>query len=57
MMLMVLCVSSDEDAAEPVGGPFSILLRSVLEQLQERDQSNIFAHPVSIKEVTLTYHG
>ncbi|CDQ75551.1 unnamed protein product [Oncorhynchus mykiss] len=31
--------------------PFSILLRSVLEQLQERDQSNIFAHPVDIKEV------
>uniref|UniRef100_A0A674BDA1 Bromodomain containing 1 n=1 Tax=Salmo trutta TaxID=8032 RepID=A0A674BDA1_SALTR len=31
--------------------PFSILLRSVLEQLQERDQSLIFAHPVDIKEV------
>lgn len=37
--------------------PFSILLRSVLEQLQERDQANIFAHPVDIKEVRLTYHG
>uniref|UniRef100_A0A4W5NJL7 Bromodomain containing 1 n=1 Tax=Hucho hucho TaxID=62062 RepID=A0A4W5NJL7_9TELE len=31
--------------------PFSILLRSVLEQLQERDQALIFAHPVDIKEV------
>uniref|UniRef100_A0A8C7S3H5 Bromodomain containing 1 n=1 Tax=Oncorhynchus mykiss TaxID=8022 RepID=A0A8C7S3H5_ONCMY len=31
--------------------PFSILLRSVLEQLQERDQSLIFAQPVDIKEV------
>ncbi|XP_041752690.2 bromodomain-containing protein 1-like isoform X2 [Coregonus clupeaformis] len=31
--------------------PFSILLRSVLEQLQERDQAKIFAHPVDIKEV------
>uniref|UniRef100_A0A4W5RIV0 Bromodomain containing 1 n=1 Tax=Hucho hucho TaxID=62062 RepID=A0A4W5RIV0_9TELE len=31
--------------------PFSILLKSVLEQLQERDQAKIFAHPVDIKEV------
>lgn len=32
--------------------PFNILLRAVLSQLQERDQYNIFAQPVSIKEVS-----
>ncbi|XP_026168259.1 bromodomain-containing protein 1-like isoform X1 [Mastacembelus armatus] len=31
--------------------PFNILLRAVLSQLQEKDQYNIFAQPVSIKEV------
>ena len=31
--------------------PFTILLRSVLDQLQEKDQARIFAQPVSIKEV------
>ncbi|XP_013882171.1 bromodomain-containing protein 1 isoform X2 [Austrofundulus limnaeus] len=31
--------------------PFSILLRSVLSQLQAKDQYSIFAQPVSIKEV------
>ncbi|XP_019934737.2 bromodomain-containing protein 1-like isoform X4 [Paralichthys olivaceus] len=31
--------------------PFSILLRAVLSQLQEKDQYNIFAQPVSVKEV------
>ncbi|XP_076860898.1 bromodomain-containing protein 1 isoform X2 [Brachyhypopomus gauderio] len=31
--------------------PFTILLRTVLDQLQEKDQAKIFAHPVSIKEV------
>ncbi|XP_072529366.1 bromodomain-containing protein 1 isoform X2 [Salminus brasiliensis] len=31
--------------------PFAILLRSVLDQLQEKDQARIFAEPVSIKEV------
>ncbi|XP_041651022.1 bromodomain-containing protein 1-like isoform X2 [Cheilinus undulatus] len=31
--------------------PFSILLRAVLSQLQEKDQYSIFAQPVSIKEV------
>ncbi|KAL7882807.1 hypothetical protein SRHO_G00004650 [Serrasalmus rhombeus] len=31
--------------------PFTILLRSVLDQLQEKDQAKIFAQPVSIKEV------
>ncbi|CAJ1055931.1 bromodomain-containing protein 1-like isoform X2 [Xyrichtys novacula] len=31
--------------------PFSILLRAVLQQLQEKDQYSIFAQPVSVKEV------
>ncbi|XP_038130210.1 bromodomain-containing protein 1-like [Cyprinodon tularosa] len=31
--------------------PFNILLRTVLSQLQEKDQYSIFAQPVSIKEV------
>ncbi|KAM4733671.1 LOW QUALITY PROTEIN: bromodomain-containing protein 1-like [Anableps anableps] len=31
--------------------PFNILLRAVLSQLQEKDQYNIFAQPVCIKEV------
>ncbi|MBN3298349.1 bromodomain-containing protein 1 isoform X1 [Amia ocellicauda] len=31
--------------------PFTVLLRSVLEQLQEKDTSKIFAQPVSLKEV------
>ncbi|XP_030627245.1 bromodomain-containing protein 1 [Chanos chanos] len=31
--------------------PFTILLKAVLDQLQERDQAKIFAQPVSIEEV------
>lgn len=31
--------------------PFNILLRAVLAQLQEKDKYNIFAQPVSTKEV------
>ncbi|XP_016397041.1 bromodomain-containing protein 1 isoform X2 [Sinocyclocheilus rhinocerous] len=31
--------------------PFTVLLRTVLDQLQEKDQAHIFAEPVSIKEV------
>ncbi|KAG7456040.1 hypothetical protein MATL_G00247460 [Megalops atlanticus] len=31
--------------------PFTVLLRSVLDQLQEKDQAKIFAQPVSLKEV------
>lgn len=31
--------------------PFSILLRAVLQQLQEKDNYSIFAQPVSVKEV------
>ncbi|XP_059191380.1 bromodomain-containing protein 1-like isoform X1 [Centropristis striata] len=31
--------------------PFSILLRAVLSQLQEKDQYSIFAQPVNVKEV------
>ncbi|KAK7891298.1 hypothetical protein WMY93_023261 [Mugilogobius chulae] len=32
--------------------PFNILLRAVLQQLQEKDQYSIFAQPVNTKEVT-----
>ncbi|XP_057185880.1 bromodomain-containing protein 1b isoform X1 [Triplophysa rosa] len=31
--------------------PFPIMLRAVLDQLQEKDQARIFAQPVSVKEV------
>ncbi|KAG1932757.1 bromodomain-containing protein 1-like isoform X3 [Pimephales promelas] len=31
--------------------PFTVLLKAVLDQLQEKDQAHIFAKPVSIKEV------
>ncbi|XP_059367500.1 bromodomain-containing protein 1 isoform X1 [Carassius carassius] len=31
--------------------PLTVLLRTVLDQLQEKDQAHIFAEPVSIKEV------
>ena len=33
--------------------PLNILLRAVLAQLQDRDSYNIFAQPVSLKEVTV----
>lgn len=32
--------------------PFNILLRAVLQQLQEKDQYSIFAQPVNVQEVT-----
>lgn len=32
--------------------PLNILLRAVLDQLQEKDQAKIFAQPVSIEEVS-----
>lgn len=31
--------------------PLNILLKAVLDQLQEKDQAKIFAQPVSIEEV------
>ncbi|KAI4876418.1 hypothetical protein NFI96_012134 [Prochilodus magdalenae] len=31
--------------------PFTLVLRAVLDQLQEKDQAKVFAEPVSIKEV------
>lgn len=31
--------------------PFTILLRATLEQLKDKDQTRIFAQPVSVKEV------
>lgn len=33
--------------------PFTVLLRSVLDQLQEKDSARIFAQPVNLKEVRL----
>lgn len=33
--------------------PFTVLLRSVLDQLQEKDSARIFAQPVNLKEVKL----
>ncbi len=35
--------------------PFTVLLRTVMDQLQEKDQAHIFAEPVSIKEVCLHF--
>ncbi len=35
--------------------PFPVLLRAVLDQLQEKDQTKIFAQPVSITEVHLSH--
>lgn len=32
--------------------PFTVLLRSVLDQLQEKDSARIFAQPVNLKEVS-----
>lgn len=32
--------------------PFIVFLRQILDQLQERDQANIFDQPVSLKEVS-----
>ena len=38
--------------------PMLVLLRSTLEQLQEKDTAQIFAEPVNIKEViSLLQHG
>ena len=31
--------------------PFSLLLRALLEQLQEKDQARVFAQPVDVSEV------
>lgn len=33
--------------------PLTVLLRSVLDQLQEKDPARIFAQPVSLKEVSV----
>lgn len=32
--------------------PLTILLRAVLDQLQEKDQAKVFAQPVSLSEVS-----
>uniref|UniRef100_A0A3B3T0F7 Bromodomain containing 1 n=1 Tax=Paramormyrops kingsleyae TaxID=1676925 RepID=A0A3B3T0F7_9TELE len=41
----------EQTALEVQLTPFAILLRSVLDQLQEKDPTKIFTQPVSIKEV------
>ena len=35
--------------------PLNILMRAVLAQLQDKDTYNIFAQPVSLKEVIIIY--
>ncbi len=35
--------------------PFTVLLRTVMDQLQEKDQAHIFAEPVNIIEVCLHF--
>lgn len=37
--------------------PFLVLLRSTLEQLQERDTNNFFTEPVPLAEVNTHAHG
>ncbi|XP_018585679.1 bromodomain-containing protein 1-like isoform X2 [Scleropages formosus] len=44
-------VKLQQTAMEVQLTPFTILLRSILEQFQEKDQARIFAQPVSLKEV------
>lgn len=55
---MCVCVlpgqmKQQQSALELQLTPFNILLRAVLAQLQEKDKYNIFAQPVSSKEVGL----
>ncbi|XP_075409595.1 bromodomain-containing protein 1 isoform X2 [Tenrec ecaudatus] len=44
-------VKTEQMAMELRLTPFTVLLRSVLDQLQEKDPARIFAQPVSLKEV------
>ncbi|XP_012412030.1 bromodomain-containing protein 1 isoform X1 [Trichechus manatus latirostris] len=44
-------VKAEQRAMELRLTPFTVLLRSVLDQLQEKDPARIFAQPVSLKEV------
>ncbi|XP_042638730.1 bromodomain-containing protein 1 [Orycteropus afer afer] len=44
-------VKAEQMATELRLTPFTVLLRSVLDQLQEKDPARIFAQPVSLKEV------
>ncbi|XP_006876462.1 PREDICTED: bromodomain-containing protein 1 isoform X2 [Chrysochloris asiatica] len=44
-------VKTEQMAMELRLTPFTVLLRSVLNQLQEKDPARIFAQPVSLKEV------
>ncbi|KAM6215527.1 bromodomain-containing protein 1 isoform 2-T2 [Rhynchocyon petersi] len=44
-------VKAEQMAMELQLTPFTVLLRSVLDQLQEKDPARIFAQPVSLKEV------
>lgn len=51
MLSDLLQIKLQQTALEVQLTPFAILLRSVLDQLQEKDPAKIFAQPVSIKEV------
>lgn len=48
---LVLQVKVEQMALELRLTPLTVLLRSVLDQLQEKDPARIFAQPVSLKEV------
>lgn len=48
---VVLQVKVEQMALELRLTPLTVLLRSVLDQLQEKDPARIFAQPVSLKEV------
>lgn len=49
----VLQVKVEQMALELRLTPLTVLLRSVLDQLQEKDPARIFAQPVSLKEVSV----
>lgn len=48
---VVLQVKVEQMALELRLTPLTVLLRSVLDQLQDKDPARIFAQPVSLKEV------
>lgn len=53
---MSVKIKVQELALEMQLTPFLVLMRSTLEQLQERDTSNFFTEPVPLSEVHFTTH-
>jgi len=53
--MILLQIKLQETLMEFQLTPFTVLLKAVLDQLQEKDQAHIFAKPVSIKEVGLLF--